>query len=47
MDPGITYTIQLAWRANRPMPAGDSIWIGAGGGGAGHSPTTLLVDLTC
>ena len=47
MDAGITYTVQLVWKANQPMPSGDSIWIGAGPIGSLFSPTTLVVDLTC
>jgi hypothetical protein len=47
MRAGVAYTFQLVWKANRPMPSGDSIWIGAGPIGSLFSPTTLLVDLTC
>jgi hypothetical protein len=41
---GITYTVELVWKANKAMPSGDTIWIGAGQSGA-YSPSTLITSL--
>ena len=37
---GTTYTAQIVWKANKPMPSGDQIAAGAGHTGS-FSPTTL------
>lgn len=40
---GQTYTAELVWKANKPMPQGVRISAGAGGPTTGFSPTTLTV----
>jgi len=42
-----TYTVELVWKSNLPMPVGDTIYIAAGTSGTGFSPTSLISQLYC
>src|SRR5438128_3731240 len=44
MSSGVTYTVKLRWKTNRPAPGG-TIYAGAGPLGAGYSPTRLTARL--
>jgi hypothetical protein len=42
-----TYTVELVWKSNTPIPVGDTIYIAAGSSATGFSPTSLISYLYC